>query len=138
MKMKKHINVVAAVIVNDRNEILCALRSPLMSLPNLWEFPGGKIEVGESHEIALTREIQEELGINIKVGENVEDTYFEYDAFTIQLTSYFATIISGDLKATEHAELRWMRPGALSTLEWAPADIPAVEKIKNLQNTIVK
>ena len=136
--MKKHINVVAAVVVNEQNEILCALRSSQMSLPNLWEFPGGKIEEGESHETALTREIQEELGIDIEVGENVEDTYFEYDTFTIQLTSYFATITSGNLNATEHAELRWMTPENLSTLEWAPADLPAVEKLQNLKNTIVK
>ncbi|WP_017380948.1 (deoxy)nucleoside triphosphate pyrophosphohydrolase [Paenisporosarcina sp. TG-14] len=132
--MKKHLNVVAAVIHNEQNEILCALRSPVMALPNLWEFPGGKIEEGESHETALIREIQEELNIEIEVGENVEDTYFEYENFTIQLTSYFASINSGEMKATEHAELRWVTIDKLKDLEWAPADIPAVLTIKNLQN----
>jgi 8-oxo-dGTP diphosphatase len=133
--MKKHINVVAAVIHNEHKEILCALRSPAMALPNLWEFPGGKIEEGESHETALIREIQEELNIEIEVGGNVEDTYFEYEKFTIQLTSYFASINSGEIKATEHAELKWVPIHKLSTLEWAPADIPAVKKI--LSNKIV-
>ncbi|MGB5946858.1 (deoxy)nucleoside triphosphate pyrophosphohydrolase [Paenisporosarcina sp.] len=133
--MKKHINVVAAVIHNEHKEILCALRSPAMALPNLWEFPGGKIEKGESHEIALIREIQEELNIEIEVGENVEDTYFEYENFTIQLTSYFASIKSGEMKATEHAELRWVTSDKLIDLKWAPADIPAVIRIKDLQNT---
>ncbi len=132
--MKKHINVVAAVIHNEHKEILCALRSPVMALPNLWEFPGGKIEEDESHETALIREIQEELNIQIEVGENVEDTYFEYENFTIQLTSYFASIKSGEMKATEHAELRWVTIDKLIDLEWAPADIPAVLTIKNLQN----
>ncbi|MFC6038874.1 (deoxy)nucleoside triphosphate pyrophosphohydrolase [Paenisporosarcina macmurdoensis] len=132
--MKKHINVVAAVIHNEHKEILCALRSPVMALPNLWEFPGGKIEEGESHETALIREIQEELNIQIEVGENVEDTYFEYEDFTIQLTSYFASINSGEMKATEHAELRWVTIDKLIDLEWAPADIPSVLTIKNLQN----
>jgi 8-oxo-dGTP diphosphatase len=132
--MKKHINVVAAVIHNEHKEILCALRSPVMALPNLWEFPGGKIEEGESHETALIREIQEELNIQIEVGENVEDTFFEYENFTIQLTSYFASINSGEMKATEHAELRWVTIDKLIDLEWAPADIPAVLTIKNLQN----
>ena len=132
--MKKHINVVAAVIHNEHKEILCALRSPVMALPNLWEFPGGKIEEGESHETALIREIQEELNIEIEVGENVEDTYFEYENFTIQLTSYFASIKSGEMKATEHAELRWVTIDKLKDLEWAPADIPAVLTIKHLQN----
>lgn len=127
--MKKHINVVAAVIHNEQKEILCALRSPVMALPNLWEFPGGKIEEGESHEIALIREIQEELNIEIEVGENVEDTYFEYENFTIQLTSYFASVKSGEIKASEHAELRWVTIDKLKYLEWAPADIPAVQTI---------
>ena len=130
--MKKHINVVAAVIHNDQNEILCALRSSVMALPNLWEFPGGKIEEGESHEIALVREIQEELGVHIKVGDKVEDTYYEYDTFTIQLTSYLARITAGDLKASEHAELRWLTINDLDELNWAPADIPAVEELKKL------
>ncbi len=128
--MKKHINVVAAVIHNEHKEILCALRSPVMALPNLWEFPGGKIEEGESHEIALIREIQEELNIEIEVGENVEDTYFEYENFTIQLTSYFASVKSGEIKASEHAELRWVTIDKLKYLEWAPADIPAVQTIE--------
>lgn len=132
--MKKHINVVAAVIHNEHKKILCALRSPVMALPNLWEFPGGKIEEGESHETALIREIQEELNIEIEVGENVEDTYFEYENFTIQLTSYFASIKSGEMKATELAELRWVTIDKLIDLDWAPADIPAVLTIKNLQN----
>lgn len=136
--MKKHIQVVAAVIHNEKNEILCALRSPLMTLPNLWEFPGGKIEEGESHEAALIREIQEELDIHIKVGENVEDTYYEYEQFTIQLTSYFATINAGSVNPTEHAELRWVKNDKLLELEWAPADIPAVEKVRNLKNKRVK
>lgn len=130
--MKKHINVVAAVIHNDQDQILCALRSSVMALPNLWEFPGGKIEVGESHEIALIREIQEELGVHIKVGDKVEDTYYEYDTFTIQLTSYLAVIKDGNLRATEHAELRWLTINSLDELNWAPADIPAVEKLQKL------
>ncbi|WP_342543711.1 (deoxy)nucleoside triphosphate pyrophosphohydrolase [Paenisporosarcina sp. FSL H8-0542] len=130
--MKKHINVVAAVIHNDENKILCALRSPVMALPNLWEFPGGKIEKGESHEIALVREIQEELGVHIVVGDKVEDTYFEYDTFTIQLTSYLAKITEGNLQPTEHAELKWLTINNLDELNWAPADIPAVEKLKKL------
>ena len=133
--MKKHINVVAAIIKNEKNEILCALRSSTMTLPNLWEFPGGKIEQGESHEAALKREIYEELGLTIVVDERVESTYYEYETFTIQLTSYLAHIEDGNLQATEHAELRWLQSDDLLSLEWAPADIPAV---KNIMNTKFK
>ena len=134
--MKKHINVVAAVMINDNEEILCALRSPSMTLPNLWEFPGGKIEIGENHESALRREIQEELHVDIKIGELIENTYYEYDTFTIQLTSYFAKITSGELTITEHAELRWMKVAELMKLKWAAADIPAVENIINKGNLL--
>ena len=136
--MKKHINVVAAVIVNEKNEILCALRSPQMTLPNLWEFPGGKIEQEESHIEALRREIHEELGITIGVEEKVESTYYEYETFTIQLTSYFSHIKKGIMKATEHAELRWLTSEELLSLEWAPADIPAVKKIMNTKLKKIK
>lgn len=77
--MKKKVHVVGAVIENEQGEYLCALRSPGMSLPNYWEFPGGKIEKGETKEEALIREIQEELGCTIEVYEQVEDTTYEYE-----------------------------------------------------------
>ena len=125
--MRKHINVVAAVMINDNGEVLCALRSPSMALPDLWEFPGGKIELGENHETALRREIMEELHVDIKIGDKIENTYYEYDKFTIQLTSYFARIISGNLMLTEHAEFRWVKPEELMRLTWAAADIPSVQ-----------
>ena len=77
--MKKQVHVVGAVIENEKGEVLAALRSPVMTLPNYWEFPGGKIETGETHQEALRREIQEELGCTITVGEAVEDTTYEYE-----------------------------------------------------------
>lgn len=133
--MKKHVNVVGAVIVNERNQIFCALRSPEMSLPNLWEFPGGKIEVGELPEETLKRELIEELKIEVSVGEQVESTYYEYDAFTIQLTTFYANITSGIPELMEHADYKWMNVEDLHILEWAPADIPAVEKIQKQLNS---
>lgn len=134
--MKKHINVVAAVMINDDEEILCALRSPSMTLPNLWEFPGGKIELGENHESALKREIKEELNVDIIIGELIESTYYEYDTFTIQLTSYFAKIVSVKLTITEHAELKWVKPAELLKLNWAAADVPAVKKIVHRESLL--
>lgn len=131
------INVVGAIIINDKKEkeILCALRSEKMTLPNLWEFPGGKIEHGESHEKALIREIREELSCEIEVHHFVEDTVYEYETFTINLITYIAKVIKGTPIASEHAELKWVPIPELLTLEWAPADIPAVNKL--LSNQIV-
>ena len=133
--MKKHVNVVGAVIVNERNQIFCALRSPEMSLPNLWEFPGGKIELGEQPKETLKRELMEELKIEVAVGEEVENTYYEYESFTIQLTTFYAKIISGIPELMEHADYKWMNVEDLHILEWAPADIPAVDKIQKQLNS---
>lgn len=128
--MKKHVEVVGAIILNDQNEIFCALRSPEMTLPNLWEFPGGKIEQDEKPEDTLRRELFEELQIQVEVGEQVESTFYDYDAFTIQLTTFYAKIVEGTPVLTEHAEFTWLAAEDLHTLEWAAADIPAVQKVQ--------
>lgn len=127
--MKKTIKVVAAVIRNDKNQILCALRSEKMSLPNLWEFPGGKIEPGEKPEETLVREIKEELDCEIIVGEFICQVVHEYPGFNIDLSSFEAEILSGEPEALEHSEIKWLEIGDLKKLEWASADIPTVEKL---------
>lgn len=127
--IKKTVLVVAAVIQNDAKETLCALRGPDMTLANYWEFPGGKIESGESKEDALKREIFEELGCHIEVGEPVEDTTYEYDQVIVRLETFHARITKGVPKASEHAELIWVPVKKLLSLVWAPADIPAVKKV---------
>ncbi|MEH7611662.1 8-oxo-dGTP diphosphatase MutT [Gottfriedia acidiceleris] len=127
--MKKQIKVVGAVIKNDQNQILCALRSPEMSMPNSWEFPGGKIEKNEKPEEALAREIQEELGCEISVTELVEDVIHEYPNIIVNLITYQVKIIKGTLVANEHAKIEWKEISELKELEWAPADLPTVEKL---------
>lgn len=127
--MKKQIKVVGAVIRNNQNQILCALRSPEMSLPNLWEFPGGKIEKDEKPEDTLVREIQEELSCEIEVSELVEEVVHEYPAVIVNLLTYEAKITKGSPNASEHAKLEWKEISELKELEWAPADIPTVEKL---------
>ncbi|PEZ83063.1 8-oxo-dGTP diphosphatase MutT [Bacillus cereus] len=124
--MKKKVSVVGAVIFNEKNEILCALRSPEMSLPNYWEFPGGKINEGETPQDALIREIKEELGCLITVGEKIEEVDHEYENIIVHLATYKAHIKSGTPKALEHADLKWVQAGKLLELKWAPADIPTV------------
>lgn len=128
--VKRQIIVVGAVLVRD-GRILAARRGEEMALPGMWEFPGGKIEPGETHQEALARELSEELLCEAEVGEHVETTTFEYDFGIVTLSTYLCTLISGEPHVTEHAEIRWLRPDELDDVEWAPADIPAVERLKD-------
>lgn len=127
--MKKHITVVGAVIVRD-GLIYCARRGLSGALPGMWEFPGGKVEKDESFEVALVREIDEELGCEISVIEPLETTTHEYDFAVITLATFMCELVTGEPESNEHAEERWLSVDALKTLEWAPADIPAVEKLR--------
>ena len=127
--MKKHVHVVGAIIENEVGEIFCALRSPEMSLPNYWEFPGGKIEEDESPQQALVREIAEEFSCEIAVGEKVEDTTYEYEKVIVRLETYKAHILSGYPVALEHADTKWVAPQNLLAMNFAPADIQEKKKI---------
>ncbi|MEQ8198881.1 MAG: (deoxy)nucleoside triphosphate pyrophosphohydrolase [Clostridiaceae bacterium] len=127
--MKKLVKVVGAIIENNDNEILCALRSPVMSLPNLWEFPGGKIEEGEGYKEAIEREISEELDCNVEFIEVFNNNTHEYDKFIVNLVTVKCRLISGTPKASEHSKIIWLKRENLHSLKWAPADVPAVDQL---------
>ncbi|KZL88598.1 (deoxy)nucleoside triphosphate pyrophosphohydrolase [Clostridium magnum] len=127
--MKKLIKVVGAIVENDNNEILCALRSPKMSLPNMWEFPGGKVEKGENLSQAIEREIREELGCTVVASDVFNDNTHEYDTFIVNLITVKCKLVSGTPTANEHSKLIWLKRDNLTSLKWAPADIPAVEQL---------
>ncbi|MCL7748773.1 (deoxy)nucleoside triphosphate pyrophosphohydrolase [Halalkalibacter alkaliphilus] len=129
--MKKTVKVVAAIIENEQNEILCALRSPEMAIPNMWEFPGGKVEKDEDIFTALKREIQEELQCQIDTSELFNDITHEYEKFIINLIAIKSKIVKGTPIANEHSTLIWLKRDNLESLVWAPADIPAVEQLVN-------
>jgi 8-oxo-dGTP diphosphatase len=127
--MKKLVRVVGAIIENENNEILCALRSPKMSLGNFWEFPGGKIEKDEDLKKAIEREIKEELSCNIEFTGTFNDNTHEYDTFIINLITVKCRLVHGTPTACEHSKLIWLKRENLVSLKWAPADIPAVEQL---------
>ncbi|MBC2368428.1 (deoxy)nucleoside triphosphate pyrophosphohydrolase [Listeria booriae] len=129
--MKKDIHVVGAVIVQNE-KILCAQRSSSSSLALQWEFPGGKIEVNETPQNALIREIQEEMDCEVSIGEQVEHTVYEYDFGIVHLTTFLCHLIHGEPKLLEHHAIQWLLPSELDSLTWAPADIPAVQKLQQM------
>mgnify|MGYP000983459639 CR=1 FL=1 len=128
---KKLVEVVAAVIENENNEILCALRSPIMTLPNMWEFPGGKIELGESREEALIREVKEELELDINNLEYLTTVEYDYPNFHLTMHCFICEICGGELVLNAHNDAKWVSLEELSTQKWVPADVEVVEKILN-------
>lgn len=130
--IKKQINVVGAILINE-GKILCAQRGEEKSLAYLWEFPGGKIETGETPRQALKRELSEELLIQVEVAEEIfETTTHNYDFGTVQLTTFICQLKQGSPILIEHIAIKWLEPSKLTSLDWAPADIPAVKKIQQI------
>jgi 8-oxo-dGTP diphosphatase len=121
----KHIHVTCAIIERD-GLVLAARRSAGMSLPLKWEFPGGKIDHGESREDCLRREISEELGINVSVPKSLPAATHDYPAFTVTLYPFICSIDSGEIVLLEHAAISWLPPEQLHTLDWAEADLPVI------------
>jgi 8-oxo-dGTP diphosphatase len=101
-----------------------------MSLPLKWEFPGGKVNEGESLEDCLCRELAEELGVNVQIGRALLPTTHQYPTFAITLYPFVCTIELGELTLHEHAAVRWLPLGELHILDWAEADLPVIDTYK--------
>ncbi|RJE87626.1 (deoxy)nucleoside triphosphate pyrophosphohydrolase [Paenibacillus sp. 1011MAR3C5] len=132
--MTEYIYVAGAVIRNHDGDVLCALRSVTMSMPGLWEFPGGKLEPNESAEECLVREIEEELGCAIQVGRQIADVIYEYPSIRVRLVTYESKLASGTPVAREHERLLWLPVSRLTELEWAPADWPTVDALRRSES----
>ena len=127
---KKIINVVAAAI-EKHGKFFCAQRPEGKSLGGFWEFPGGKLEEGESPEQALIREIKEELNSEIQIISYINEASYDYDFGSVVMKTYHAELISGNLELLEHQNSTWLAPHELSTINWAPVDRPAVRLLSN-------
>lgn len=126
----KKIEICVAILLNDQNQILATQRQN-KDYDGQWEFPGGKIEPGETHTQTLIRELKEELDVNIKVGNHLITLDFQYPKFFVTLHSYWAVIESGDISLLEHKEARWLYQNELDSVHWLEADIEIIELIKN-------
>jgi len=121
----EHIHVACAIIERD-GRVLAAQRSRTMSMPLRWEFPGGKIDSGESPEACLKRELIEELGIEIAIGLALPPYTHRYASVTVTLYPFVCTVASGDIELHEHRAIAWLEPKELPHLNWLEADAPII------------
>lgn len=129
----KQIKTVAGVIKNEKGEILCTLRDQgkYDYVSFKWEFPGGKIEEGETLQQTLTRELQEELEIDVKIGDFFYQVEHDYPDFHLSMAVFECKLISKNMKMNVHKGLKWLSPNDIMKLDWAEADIPIAKKILN-------
>lgn len=127
---RKHIHVVAAII-HDQNKIFATQRG-YGEFKDGWEFPGGKMEQGETPEQALKREIREELDTEIEVGEIFDTVEYDYPDFHLTMYCFLCTIQSGNLVLKEHEAARWLTGETLDSVDWLPADEDLIRKLKHI------
>lgn len=120
---------VAAAIIEDNGRVFATQRG-YGEFKDWWEFPGGKIEEGETPEQALKREIREELDTDIKVGSLFTAVEYDYPQFHLSMECFFCRVVSGNLTLKEHEAARWLAPGELFSVKWLPADVEVLEKYR--------
>ena len=129
----KTVKVVAAVITackENGEKIIFATQRGYGEFKDGWEFPGGKVEIGETLQEALKREIMEELETEIKVGDLIETIEYDYPTFHLSMDCFWAEIVKGDLVLREHEAAKWLTKEQLGSVDWLPADLGLVEKVR--------
>ena len=129
--MRRKIRVVGAMIERE-GKYLITQRSPHATLPLLWEFPGGRVEPGETDEEALARELMEEMAITVSVGERVIHVEHGYEAYDIDFCVYRCRLTRGPPRHIRVADHRWVRPDELENYEFPPADEKSIAKLLGL------
>ena len=123
----KKIEVVAAIIVKEKK--VFATQRGYGEFKDGWEFPGGKIELGESSEEALVREIREELDVDIKVGRLLETVEYDYPRFHLIMHCFLCELLSEEIILKEHEDAKWLAEEELDSVDWLPADVSLIDKI---------
>lgn len=124
------ITVLCGIISNSEGKVFIARRRPGKSMAGKWEFPGGKLELGESEQDCLKRELLEELGMQVEVVEKLVENEHYYETFSIRLIAYKCDFISATFALTDHDAYEWVKPDVLSNYELAEADVPFIEMFK--------
>ena len=124
----KKIEVVTAIL--HRGGAYFVTQRGYGEFDGMWEFPGGKIEPGESHEVALKREIQEELGVDITIDKFLCTTDYDYPSFHLTMHCYLCSVVSGEIELREHMSARWLTTKTLDSVEWLPADKYIIDELK--------
>ena len=120
---------VAAAVIRDKNKIFATARG-YGALKGKWEFPGGKIETGETPREALKREIREKLATEVEVGELIDTIEYDYPDFHLVMECFWCKVVNGELELKEHEAAQWLTREKLYSVEWLPADMRLIEKIK--------
>ncbi len=126
----KNVIMVPCAIIEKDGMIFAAQRNAHTSLPLKWEFPGGKIDAGETEIEALEREIMEELSVEISIGERLEPTFKEDIDRIICLIPFICELLSGPILLTEHAQYKWLKMDEMHSVDWAEADLRVIETYK--------
>ncbi|EEG79129.1 (deoxy)nucleoside triphosphate pyrophosphohydrolase [Dethiobacter alkaliphilus] len=125
------IDVVAAILENHQGQVLIAKRKQGKKMAGFWEFPGGKVEAGESPEQSLIRELNEEMNIEIEIGDYVGENVHFYQEGPIKLLAYKCSVKAGDIKLTDHDRYVWINVEDLNKVRLAPADVPFIEMLSD-------
>ena len=131
----KIVKVVAAVIIRENEngeKELFATQRGYGEFKDGWEFPGGKVESGETPEDALVREIKEELDTQISVKDYIDTIEYDYPTFHLSMRCYQCSVVSGKLTLLEHENAKWLKKASLRSVDWLPADISILDKIEEL------